>query len=201
MTGLDALVVTPKTGAEPITGAGAPPGADLRGFWSWSCSDLVGNAMRGVLAEYLVGLALDCVTGGTRIEWDAADLRTAQGWRIEVKSAAYLQSWRQERLSDISFDIRPTAGWDHATNTSSARARQSDAYVFCLFRHQDKATANPLDVDQWVFHVLATRRLTAAVGEQKRIGLASLLRLDPRVAAFPELPEAVAAELTEQQPG
>lgn len=39
--------------------------------------------MRGVLAEYLVGLALDCVDGGVRTEWmppTCAQLK-ASGWK------------------------------------------------------------------------------------------------------------------------
>ncbi|MBP2472936.1 hypothetical protein JOF53_001808 [Crossiella equi] len=53
MTDLGPVVVGRETGAEPVTGQGAPPGADLLGFWRWSRADLLGNAMRGVPAEYL----------------------------------------------------------------------------------------------------------------------------------------------------
>ncbi|UVS80359.1 hypothetical protein [Actinokineospora sp. UTMC 2448] len=183
---LDAVTVTPKTGDEPFTRAGRPlDGARLRGFWSWSCSDLIGNAMRGVLAEYIVGLALGCVDGGTRREWDAADLVTGTGLRVEVKSAAYVQSWKQTRLSTIAFDIRPTAGWDFATNTyATERKRQADVYVFCVFTPTDKATADPLDVDQWDFYVMSTDRLNMVAGGQKSISLAGLLRHRPVRCSF-----------------
>jgi hypothetical protein len=60
---LDALTVTPKTGDDRFTHQGQDIGANLLGFWRWACSDLVGNVMRGVLAEYIVGLALECVNG------------------------------------------------------------------------------------------------------------------------------------------
>ena len=63
---------------------------DLLGFWQWSCSDLVSNATRGVLAEYLVAQALG-VTHGVREEWVACDITMPDGTLIEVKSAAYLQ--------------------------------------------------------------------------------------------------------------
>ncbi len=192
--GLDALVATPKTGDEPFTHRGAQTGTNLRQFWSWACSDLVGNAMRGVLAEYIVGLALECVNNGTRVEWDATDLRTRRGLRVEVKSSAYLQSWQQQRPSLISFNIKPTIGWDHTTNTYSAeRKRQADVYVFCVFKHTDKATANPLDLDQWDFYVLPTERLNAAVGEQTSVTLNSLLKHHPAKVAFAELQAHVEA--------
>ncbi|MGV9732678.1 hypothetical protein ACWDT5_01160 [Rhodococcus aetherivorans] len=157
---LDATPVVPKTGDEPLHESGRLLGQHLRDFWAWAYSDLLGNAMRGVLAEYLVGTALGCVHGRTRLEWDAWDLRTVDGIRLEIKSAAYLQSWRQSAYSRIGFDIRPTTAWYAETNTySSDRRRQADVYVFCLFAHRDKATADPLDVGQWQFYVTSTRRL------------------------------------------
>ena len=86
----DSLVTAPKTGDEPFTQQGQSIGSDLRQFWRWACSDLIGNAQRGVLAEYIVGLALGCVADGVRVEWDASDLLTEAGIRVEVKSSAYL---------------------------------------------------------------------------------------------------------------
>ena len=108
---LDATPTVPKAGNEPLHESGRLLGQQLRDFWAWAYSDLLGNAMRGVLAEYLVGTALGCVHGRTRLEWDAWDLRTEGGIRVEIKSAAHLQSWRQSAYSRISFDIRPTTAW------------------------------------------------------------------------------------------
>jgi hypothetical protein len=119
---------------EPISGL------RLLNFWRWYASDLVSNATRGVLAEFSVASALG-VADGVRVEWDAFDIRTRTGIRVEVKSAAYCQSWQQNRLSDICFGIAPTLGWDASTNTSGSElARQSDVYVFCVLHHLGKAT-------------------------------------------------------------
>jgi hypothetical protein len=60
----------------------------------------VSNATRGVLAEYIVGLALRCIDGRARAEWDASDLRTQEGDSVESKSAAYVQTWKQWKLSN-----------------------------------------------------------------------------------------------------
>jgi hypothetical protein len=194
---LEAVVATAKTGQEKVIRGGEPIGATVEGFWRWAFSDLVSNATRGVFAEYLVGLALGCVDGSTRLEWDACDLRTAAGLRVEVKSAAYLQSWRQERLSAVSFDVRPSDGWDAATNTTaSERRRQADVYVFCLLHHTDKTTVDPLDLDQWTFYVLSSRVLNEQVGEQRRISLSRLLTLVPAQVGFDGLGEAVNAAPT-----
>jgi hypothetical protein len=76
---LEALVVAPGTGDEPFIHQDKSIGVNLFGFWRWAYSDLVSNATRGVLAEYIVGLALRCVDGCARVEWDMFDLRTPQG--------------------------------------------------------------------------------------------------------------------------
>ena len=75
---LRATEVARRSGAEVFGLAGGLTSHTLLDFWQWSSSDLLSNATRGVLAEYIVGLALDCV-GGTRREWDAADLLTPDG--------------------------------------------------------------------------------------------------------------------------
>jgi hypothetical protein len=49
--------------------------------------------MRGVLAEYIVALAMGIDTEeGVRREWDAYGLVLGDGTKVEVKSAAYIQS-------------------------------------------------------------------------------------------------------------
>lgn len=63
-------------------------------------SDLLHNAFRGQLAEFLVSRALGC-EAATRPGWDEYDLLTPDGVPVEVKSAAYLQSWEQARPSTI----------------------------------------------------------------------------------------------------
>ena len=201
-TSLDALAVTPGTGNEPFIHQGNSIEADISGFWRWAYSDLVSNATRGVPAEYIVGLALGCVNGRARAEWDACDLRTPQGHSVEVKSAAYLQTWRQQRLSKIVFHITSTNGWDAASNTVSVvRKRQADVYVFCLLKHMDKTTVYPLNLDQWKFYILSTNRLNNIVGKQKTITLASLLKLSPLIASFAQLQDCVEAAANEGSPG
>jgi len=120
-------------------------------------SDLLSNATRGIVAEYLVACALDADPGGVRDEWAAYDLRTKDGVKVEVKSAAYLKSWYQENFSRISFVVPKTRAWDPSTNRLDEQpARQADIYLFALLAHQDKETVQPLDVSQWVFYVLPT---------------------------------------------
>lgn len=187
-----ALVVSPRSGTELFHDNQTPLGFDLLGFWRWAASDLVGNTLRGVLAEYLVARALGIATG-TRTEWDSCDLRTADGTGIEVKSAAYLQSWSQREHSAISFDIAPKRGWDAATNTyAPAPCRSADVYVFALLAHREKSTLDPLDVSQWRFYVVSARRLDLEFTLQRRLGLAALGRLS-NAHVYGELSDAVGA--------
>lgn len=97
------------------------PGLGVTGgdFWSWAYSDILNNTDRAVFAEYVVGTALG-VTDAPRVEWDAVDLRYGDN-TIEVKSAAYVQSWHQEQdpVSQISFDLRERLSWDARANSSA----------------------------------------------------------------------------------
>ncbi|MFJ6568794.1 hypothetical protein ACIQNU_15340 [Streptomyces sp. NPDC091292] len=188
---LGPLVITRRTGGEPIRANGETVGR-LGDFWGWACSDLANNTMRGVLAEYLVATALGAATG-TRTEWDTVDIRTPEKWHVEVKSAAYLQSWAQSQPSEISFSIAPASGWDAQTGTTTAEVRRrSDVYAFCLLHHQDKQTLDPLDLDQWTFYVLPTGVLDERCPSQKTIRLSSLKRLSPLKTDFAGLQKAVA---------
>ena len=189
---LGRIVVTRKTGHEQFHADGTALTFDVLGFWQWSASDLISNATRGRLAEYLVANALEVSTAGIRNEWDTFDLKTTSGIRIEVKSAAYIQSWHQKKLSAVSFITRRTRAWDPDTNVQSLEAkRQADVYVFALLAHSDKATINPLNVKQWHFYVLASAVLDARTRSQHSITLKSLEALSGGTVYFSELREAV----------
>lgn len=95
-----------KTGHEKFTKQDIATDIHLLEFWQWSQSNLLNNTLRGTIAEFIVAKAVNA-TNTIRVEWDAYDLITPEGLKIEVKSAAYLQSWQQERDSSIQFSIRP----------------------------------------------------------------------------------------------
>ncbi|GAB07388.1 hypothetical protein GII30_01145 [Gordonia amarae] len=162
-------------------------------FWSWAGSDLLDNSLRGQLAEFIVGSALGCVDGKVRREWDAYDLLTPDGIKVEVKSTAYLQAWGPTTKSSIKFSVGKSRAWDAETNTYDVEhKRSSDVYVFCYFACEDRKVANPLNLDQWEFYVVPTSLLEKLIPEQKSISLTSLLRLTsaPRVA-HADIAEAV----------
>jgi len=181
-----------KSGSEPFHDGGHPVGGTLLEFWQWSASDLVSNATRGVLAEYIVALALGGAWEPVRREWDAYDLKLANGTKIEVKSAAYVQAWKQARPSTIIFQVGKRRWWDAETGMSSDEAaRHADIYVFALLRHEDRDTLDPLNVAQWKFYVLPTRVLNERTRSQHSITLPSLRELSGGPRTFEQLRNAV----------
>ncbi len=188
---LDRLQATFKTGNEPLTCNGKTLRFSLLDFWKWSVSDLLSNATRGRLAEFIVATACNMEMIKVREEWDAYDLETPDSIKIEVKSSAYLQSWYQKTLSKISFSIRMKGYWDAATNKLNPdKGRQADVYVFCLLHYQDKYTVDPLNMDQWEFYVLATKEVNEYKRSKHSITLKSLQALTPSVR-YEHLHEAI----------
>jgi len=185
MPSLEAILekrpVTLKTGNEHLSGTGKT----LLDFWRWNGSDLASNATRGLLAEFIVASALGIDLSVPREEWSAWDLTSPEGIRpegirIEVKSAAYLQSWTQQKLSRIIFSIRPARAWDSASGKMAQEPQRSaDVYVFCLLKHQDKETLNPLDMEQWEFYVISTDELNNYKRSSTSITLASISKTYP----------------------
>lgn len=188
---LGPIRVDRKSGTERFHHDGDPLRFDVLSFWQWSVSDLLSNATRGILAEYLVARALGD-TAGARAEWDPFDATTSDGVRVEVKSSGYVQSWHQNRLSQISFSTCPTLAWDATTNAlAEERKRQADVYVFCLLDHKEQATVDPLDTAQWRFFVISTERLNAEIGEQKSLGLSRLRQIGAEEVGYYGLADAV----------
>ena len=189
------LNIERKTGCERFRVDSLDLDFDLLGFWQWSMSDLVNNTTRSVLAEYIVAHALDVPTDEARNAWAPYDLVTPGGVKVEVKSSSYLQSWAQSGLSSISFDISPSHAWDDEIGGFDAECkRRADVYVFVLLAHQDKATINPMNLDQWRFYVLSTAKLNEHFNDQKSLSLSGLEKHASQVG-FQKLKDVVSMVL------
>ena len=192
MTDLRRLTIRRKEGGELFHISGKKLDFDLLSFWRWSASDLVSNTTRGIVAEYIVARALGLAESDVRDGWAAFDLETASGIKVEVKSAAYVQSWHQERLSPITFTTPKTRAWDADTNVQSREVkRHADVYVFALLAQTDKTTIDPLNLDQWRFYVLPTAILDERTRSQHSITLKSLEKLCSEAITYAELLKAV----------
>ena len=192
MSNLPRLKAQRRSGAEVFHADGKTLPFSLHDFWCWSTSDLLNNTTRGVLAEFLVASALDIPTTGVRDPWAAFDLQTIDGVKIEVKSAAYLQSWAQKQPSSVLFNVPRTRAWNPDTNELAAdAARQSDVYVFALLAHKDKTSVDPLNVSHWQFFVLPSSLLNERKRSQHSITLKSLATLSGGPLPYEKLGAAV----------
>jgi len=189
---LPKITPTPKTGSEYLSDQGNNTTFSLFDFWRWSVSDLLSNATRGRLAEFIVASAVKLDLQVVRDEWGAFDITTPEGIKIEVKSAAYIQSWHQKSFSTISFSIKASLYWDADTNKQQKVAkRHADVYVFCHLKHQDQATIDPLQLEQWDFYVLPTVALDNYTRSKSSITLKSLGKL-VTPCAYGDLRQAIA---------
>lgn len=121
-----------------------------------------------------------------RVDWTPYDLISPSGRRIEVKSAAYLQSWENDYYSKIIFDIAPKRAWDPKTGYAPEITRHSDLYVFCVYTALSR-DESILNLDLWDFFVLPTSVLDQQRPNQKSIAYSSLLGLHPVKADFSTL--------------
>lgn len=188
---LKAIKATPKTGKELLTFNENSVGYSLLEFWQWSVSDILSNATRGRFAEFIVGTAIGMNPKNLRDEWDAYDVTSETGIKIEVKSAAYIQSWAQKQFSKISFSIKAAKFWDADNGMRRGESkRHADIYVFCLLHNKNQETINPLKMEQWEFYVLPTCIIDNYQRSQSSITLNSLSKLTNPVR-YDELREKI----------
>jgi hypothetical protein len=180
---LDPIIAKLKSGDEHLQFDKTNIGYTLLDFWRWSVSDILSNASRGRFAEFIVGTAIDLKIENLRNEWDAFDLKTKDGIKIEIKSASFIQSWRQKNYSTISFSIKEATHMDNIVSMKRSEAkRHSDIYVFCLLKNKDQLTIDPLQLDQWEFYVLPTTQLNNYKRSKTSITLPSLQKLTSAIS-------------------
>ena len=162
--------------------------ATVRDFWAWALPDLRTNTVRPMLAEFLVAQALDAATR-PRIEWDAYDVVTPDGIRVEMKSSAYLQAWAQARPSSISFGGLNGRTWESTAGYSTSSTYNAEVYVFALVTSRDHASYDPLNPAQWTFWV-RPRSVVEATG-QSSLALSRVEALAPAPVSYDGLAAAV----------
>jgi hypothetical protein len=143
------------TGEEHFTGSQLT----VADFWRWAFSDLRTNIVRGILAEFLVAQAV-ADPSPLREAWDNWDVTTASGVKVEVKSSAYLQSWKQRKLSSIVFTGLTGRAWSADTNErASERSLRADVYVFAMHICREPDQYDPLRIEDWRFRVMSAAQL------------------------------------------
>jgi len=158
-------------------------------FWRWAFSDLRENVVRGILAEFLVARALGDASP-LRRAWDNFDVTTPAGIRVEVKSSALLQSWRQRRHSRIAFSGLTGRSWSAETSElGSRRELRADVYVFAIHTLREPALYDALQLEQWEFRVLSAASLR--LHGYRSIGRAFLERHAAEAVPLERLGEAI----------
>lgn len=170
-----------------------PAHPDLAAFWRWAYGDLRSNEVRGVLAEYLVGMALDVDLTGPRTAWAPWDLETPDGVKVEVKAGAYVQAWAPPQApSQVRYSGLLARHWLEGptgayTDTPGVRA---DVYVFALETCRDPQLYDPLDLSQWEFRVVPGSQVRE--WGQRSVSLSRLVSLGVPAVTAAGLPGAVA---------
>ena len=196
-SGLQRLPPKYLTGDERFRGSGIESPLSLRDYWRWSASSLMDNTARGLVAEFLVATALkEYIPDQSRVEWDPYDfVAKIADWKvsIEVKSSARVQSWKQQRYSDLQFSIRPTVKWDPRTGSYSEPCR-ADIYVFCALVEKNVSEhAAVLNTDNWRFRIMPQDQLPPA---QKSIAWS---RLEEGAFGYEYLRQRIVEEVRRQQ--
>lgn len=148
-------------------------------FWRWSYSDLNDGLCRSALSEFIVATSLEVPNlnhGLSRTLKRPYDLISQEGYRIEIKSAAYNESLDEEHPDSISFGIAP--GRTGRNEINFPLRRSSDVFVFCVCKSVFE-NETPLNLDLWDFYVLPTCVLDEKKPFCKTITLQSLIRLEP----------------------
>ena len=84
------------------------------------------------------------------------------GKRVDVKSARYLQRWRQWKPSVIRFGSFTGRRWDpHTEYFAEGRSIRADVFVFAVQTALDPTQYDPFDVEQWGFYVIGAPKIAA----------------------------------------
>ena len=98
-------------GNEPFLVGGKPISITMNDYWRWAYSDLADSRNRSVMAEFIVASSIGAAhldTDTSRSAWKQYSLLSPDGYKLEVQSAAYVQSWDTEHPDHVSFQIAPS---------------------------------------------------------------------------------------------
>ena len=171
----------------------------VKDFWAWSMSRLLADGPRGDLAEFIVNSALEMDLTNAKRGWGECDI-IYNGVRIEIKCSSVLQAWERKTPSKPVFSIGKTlncdiqeteTGYQYLGRDGLPAERRSELYVFCLFSNDDRATADPMDLDQWKFFIVPTQLINDKCGDKRSISLSGLMKLNVAAVDYGEIKTVV----------
>ncbi|HMO78146.1 MAG TPA: hypothetical protein PKA42_02500 [Candidatus Paceibacterota bacterium] len=190
------LPVRKLTGSEVFTNSG-PKRFNVLEFWQYGFSSLNSNVLRGALAEFIVENALKQNNEiDVRSPWGDYDV-LYQDKKIEVKCCAYIQDWDQNDYSIIKWSglKAKELHYSDAVQKKSEMVRtvayKSDIYVLALFKHQEHATLDILDINQWCFYVLPKDEIKRLTKDGNSISLSKLNKHNVEPVSFIDLASVI----------
>lgn len=190
------LPVRKLTGDEQFKNVGEKHFSVLE-FWRYGFSSLNSNVLRGVLAEFIVENALkENSELDTRSPWGDYDV-FYKGKKIEVKCCSYIQDWDQNKFSTIRWSGLKAKDLDYGNaelkrvNKVKPKAYKSDIYILSVFKHQDHATLDILDMNQWEFYVLTKDEIQLIARGGDSVSLSRLVKNGVQSVDFRGLKESI----------
>lgn len=180
------IPVSKLTGSEQFKNVGRKKFSVLE-FWQYGFSSLNSNVLRGALAEFIVENALkDNMEIEVRSPWGDYDV-LYKGKKIEVKCCSYIQDWDQTKFTTVQWsglkakELYYSEAVTKLSELNKLADYKSDIYVLALFKHQEHATLDILDMDQWCFYILTKEQLSAITKNRSSVSLALLKKnnIDP----------------------
>lgn len=188
-------------GNEPFTFEQEKIQPTVKDFWAWAMSRLIADGPRGDLAEFIVNTALSMDTTIPKKGWGECDI-VYNGVRIEIKCSSVLQAWDRDQPSKPVFSISKTYSCDigrdgdryvYIGHDDSEPQRRSEIYVFCLYAHTNRATANPLNLDHWQFYIVPTQLINEVFPTRRTLTLPGLAKLRAEPCSYGEIKAQVDA--------
>ena len=193
------IPVRKLTGFEEFKNVGSQSFSVLE-FWQYGFSSLNSNVLRGALAEFIVENALQDNKGDidVRSPWGDYDV-LYKNKKIEVKCCSYIQDWDQNNYSLIKWsglkakELYYSDAVQKKSEMMKTVAYKSDIYVLALFKHQDHATLDILDMDQWCFYVLPKEEIKHITKDGNSISLQRLNKHNISPNSFNEIKQTIVA--------
>lgn len=165
-------------------------------FWRYGFSNLNSNILRGAFAEFIIENALKTSDQiNVRNPWGDYDVLSPDEKKIEVKCCSYIQDWDQNDYSKILWSGLKAKSlyWSEAVSTLSREPAdyKSDIYILSLFKHQDHATLDILDMDQWCFWMLTKDRIKEITKDGNSVSLIKLQKFGIEPISFSDLQETI----------
>ncbi len=190
------IPVSKLTGSEQFKNVGQKKFSVLE-FWQYGFSSLNSNVLRGALAEFIVENALkDNMEIEVRSPWGDYDV-LYDGKKIEVKCCSYIQDWDQNKLSTIQWsglkakELYYSEAVTKLSDLNKTADYKSDIYILALFKHQEHATLDILDMDQWCFYVLNKEQLSTITKNRSSVSLALLKKCNIEPIYFSDIQNAI----------